>query len=411
MNIVMYVSLLGFIIHIVWLCILLFYFEKNTNSNEQHKTFHTNENLILIVPALNEEKVIAETIIRFLNETRNLNKVYLFIVDDNSSDKTVHMVKETINSFNGADDKVFLLRRRANESRKGKGDALNWAYKQLRNSPVFSENSILGIMDADAYITEEGYRSVLGYFEEHPLTDLLQIKVRMIDPSNMLEVLQDIEFCILNHLMQRLRYSLGNVAASGNGQFMRASVINKYSSWGNALLEDFEFSLRILLKGARTSYLGNISVFQEAVPNISSFIKQRARWVQGGLECFVKYAGQICSNTNFSFFIKFEILFFCFLPIFTVIFGIAHILIGVYVLLNLKKFVLVIILLLGLNYTIYTYIALKYIKLSKNKWNCICVYLIPIYCLILCPAVIYGISNGVTGKTTWIKTNHGKREF
>ncbi len=239
---------------------------------------------------MNEAAVISRTIKQFLKSTRGLSQVEMVIIDDGSSDETANITKSVI--AQEETDRVTLLERKKPNAQIGKGEALNWAYSRLISQNKYDPRYlIVEVMDADAYMTAEGYRKILQYFSVDPNLDLLQTRVGMIKTSNWLHILQDIEFALINDWIQNTRNLIANTAASGNGQCIRVSAVDSDHPWGNALLEDFEFSTRFLLNGKKTLYAHDIVVYQEAVSRPLAFIRQRSRWVQGGLDCLVNYWG------------------------------------------------------------------------------------------------------------------------
>lgn len=100
-------------------------------------------------------------------------------------------------------------------------------------------------------MTEKSYRKVLQYFADDEDLDLLQTRVGMLETNNWLQLMQDVEFTVINDWIQNTRNRLGNAAASGNGQFIRVGSVASSRPWGNALLEDFEFSTRFLMQGKK----------------------------------------------------------------------------------------------------------------------------------------------------------------
>ena len=115
--------------------------------------------------------------------------------------------------------------------------------------------------------------------------------------------------------MQNVREYTGTVGAAGNGQFSRLTAMMDLGDepWSDCLLEDFDFSLRLLLKGWRTRLIQDERVYQQGVTDYKKFVKQRTRWAQGGLQC-IKYFWQIVKSKHISFSGKVELCFFLVIP-------------------------------------------------------------------------------------------------
>lgn len=324
------VSFVGIGIYLVWVLILILFGQDQKLQQTQLK--EPIEQLIILVPALNEALVIRQTITNFVAQTASLPQVKMVIIDDASSDQTAQVVNETLQQL-ACGSKVQLLQRYLPEAQQGKGEALNWAYQQLVEplAPSLRKRVICGVLDADAYMDEVAYLRVMEHFAFDPELSLLQTRVAMFKEQNWLQKLQDIEFVIINNWIQNIRNRLGNAAASGNGQFIRVSAVNGYYPWGNALLEDFEFSTRFLLQAKATHYASEIVVYQEALAQVRPFIRQRARWTQGGLDCLVGYWPKILLSKAIGTKAKMEMTFYLLLPFISLATGLANLLVLVFV--------------------------------------------------------------------------------
>lgn len=101
---------------------------QNGKSIELEPLLAKGYQLILLVPAMNEEGIIEQTMRLFLRETANLPNVKMVIIDDASSDDTALLVKSFSKQAGG---KIQLLQRQLPQAQTGKGTALNWAYQQV----------------------------------------------------------------------------------------------------------------------------------------------------------------------------------------------------------------------------------------------------------------------------------------
>lgn len=251
-------------------------------------------------------------------------------------------------------------------------------------------------------------KKVITRFKQYTQLDLLQVKVRMHNVKNWLQRMQDIEFATINDWIQKVRNNIHNAAASGNGQFIRLSSM-KHDPWGNALLEDFEFSTNFLLEGKETLYCGDIVVYQEAIDKYKPFIKQRSRWVQGGIDCTQKYSQRILDSQELTFWAKFEMMFFMFLPFLTTISGTANGIALIYSMFNFREYWVLILFLTMINLFISYYMGVKYCTDSKHiTWVVLleCSSMV-IYNIILFPAILIAFYRKIVGKSVWIKTSHG----
>ena len=272
------------------------------------------------IPCRDEAAVIAETLTRM---RERFPHVHVWIIDDASTDGTGDIVSRVA----AGDPMVHAVIRRAPDARTGKGAALNAAYRQLtrwrasRDDGVEDDRTIVIVLDADGSLSANALRqasgpAAFGAFD----VGAVQVAVRMTnraDPApapgrgrlvqawaRYLVRMQDIEFRTTIAAMQVLRMRTVSVGLGGNGQFtrlsaLRAASVGQGEPWGDALLEDYEVGLRIMLAGYRTVYAHDAWVSQEALPSARRLLTQRTRWCQGGLQC-ARYLPRIYASRAFT---------------------------------------------------------------------------------------------------------------
>lgn len=380
---------------------------QNGKSIELDPLLAKGYQLVLLVPAMNEEGIIEQTMRLFLRETANLPNVKMVIIDDASSDDTSYLVKSFSKQAGG---KIQLLQRQLPQAQTGKGNALNWAYQQVVMDSRDRDHLICGVLDADAYMAEESYQKVIQYFAQDEKLDLLQTRVGMLETRNWLQIMQDIEFTVINDWIQNTRNRLGNAAASGNGQFIRVSSVTAQRPWGNALLEDFEFSTRFLLEGKKTLYAGDAVVYQEAIDKPRPFIKQRARWTQGGLDCLFGYWPRVLKSHRINLPAKAEMSFYMLIPFVTLVTGIASLIVFVFTLSNLDDYWRLLAVIVTVNMIFNMYIIVQYQRASQTKQYGLLIWTVltfAFYNYLLYPAIVIAFYKKTSGRTNWVKTSHG----
>lgn len=308
-------------------------------------------------------------------------------------------------------NKIHLIRRTLPNAQTGKGDALNYGLNYIRQQTPAGGDNVIGVLDADAVMKQVDFQKVLYRFASDPQLALLQTKVRMLNANNWLQKMQDIEFATVNDWIQRIRNKIHDAAASGNGQFIRMNAIKEQAApWGNALLEDFEFSTNFLLQGKKTLYCSDIVVYQEAVNKLVSFIRQRFRWTQGGLDCIGKYLKKIIHSSQIKLSAKVEMTYFMFLPFFTLLVGFSNLLTFIFALERINAFVNLFIFLIDANCFLALYMSIKFssdVKKVKLRTIIECLGM-NVYNLILFPSVVIALYRKITKKQKWIKTAHGQ---
>lgn len=397
-------------IYLIWVFFLLA-LGQNGQSIKETVLPNSSYRLLIMVPAMNEEAVIEQTMRLFLRETKMLSNIKIVIIDDASNDRTAAIVSRFIEQR--GQGRIQLLQRHHPDAQTGKGNALNWAYRQLTQENNDASHLICGVLDADAYMTAKSFRKVIQYFADDEKLDLLQTRVGMLETNNWLQLMQDIEFTVVNDWIQNTRNRLGNAAASGNGQFIRVSSVSSCQPWGNALLEDFEFSTRFLMQGKKTRYASDALVYQEAIDKTRPFIRQRSRWTQGGLDCLFSYWGKVLRSSFINIAAKFEMTFYMLIPFITIFTGVASLIVMGFTIVNLDDYWRLLVLLILINLFFSSYIILRYQKMTRSKQYGLLIWTaltFAFYNYLLYPAIIIAFCRKISGQTRWVKTTHGLKK-
>ncbi len=246
---------------------------------------------VFLVPALNEEVTIADSLQRLLSvECRHRRIV---VVDDGSDDDT----PEVLSAF--ADSEVIVLRRELPEARQGKAAALNHAWRHVTRQVEAgalegfdAASTVMVVVDADGRLDPGAPLAVSGWFAQ-PEVGGVQVKVRIYNRHRLLTWCQDVEFGVFAMLYQAARARLGTAGMGGNGQFNRLSALNQlagadadrndvqHGPWRDKLTEDQDLGLRLVEAGWRCGQDNRTSVDQQGLPGLRKLFRQRTRWAQG----------------------------------------------------------------------------------------------------------------------------------
>ncbi len=235
-----------------------------------------------LVPALNEARVIEQTLDRLL--ALPVRHSLVIIVDDGSDDGTGPLAESR------GDTRVRVLRREFPDARCGTGAALNAGFRQLlREVDEWPpDRVIVGIMDADGRLDPQALSRVAAYFREADV-GAVQVAVRISNRhDSLLARLQDMEFVTYTDVFQSARDVWGVAGLGGNGQFVRlaAHLDLGPAPWTDGLTEDLEQGLRLVCAGWRTRYCRDVAVHQQGLVSARRLLRQRARWFQGHLQAW-----------------------------------------------------------------------------------------------------------------------------
>ncbi|MGK5683464.1 glycosyltransferase [Actinoplanes sp. URMC 104] len=243
------------------------------------------EHFWIIVPALNEEVVVGNTVKAALALSGPGNTLArVLVVDDGSDDGTPDVLAAIDHP------RLHVLRRELPDARRGKGEALNAAYRyiagQTADAGIRPEKVVLGIIDGDGQGSANILLEVSRMLRDTAI-GAVQVQVRIRNRDKLLGAVQDLEFATIVNACQSLRDRLDTVGLGGNGQFTRLSALLALgnSPWSACLVEDLELGLRMHLSGVGIRYTSRASVTQQAVVDVRRLTRQRTRWAQGNLQC------------------------------------------------------------------------------------------------------------------------------
>ncbi|MFR8340440.1 MAG: glycosyltransferase family 2 protein [Eisenbergiella massiliensis] len=425
-------------IYYIWISVIAF-FPKIQRHKETPYSEEIDMHFFIVIPCLNEEAVIVEAIENVLN--LKMKNTQLIVVDDDSEDDTVKNIYAAFGDFvttvnndsvfdvDCPDKPVLLLQKRLPEARQGKGKSLNCAYHLIdaiiKREGLDPACCVMSVIDADTYINRRVFERVAVILNEEPAVGMVQARVRIgtFTRDNFLPLFQDIEFFTYINNMQNVREYTGTVSAAGNGQFNRFCAIDPEEPWTECLLEDFDFSLRLLLKGWRTRLLQEDRVFQQGVLTYRAFVKQRSRWCQGGIQC-MRYWGDIRKSRFLSSYGKIELIYFMLLPTVTVLSVFTQLLSWIVIfwyfvtdssilpklfapypeweLTVVLCIILFFVFMPGISYCLFYRADTK-----ENLITCILAGLFqPVYNLLQIPAVFLAVGRQLIGRKSWIKTAH-----
>jgi cellulose synthase/poly-beta-1,6-N-acetylglucosamine synthase-like glycosyltransferase len=296
------VVLLGILLMTAWpaynLALVAFATRDKTVAGKRRRrdadtpTGHEPETFWIIVPCLNEERVVGRTVSAALALDGPVGtRTRVMVVDDGSDDGTPDVLA-TIDQPN-----MVVLRRNLPDARKGKGEALNAAYRRIRDLTLAAGQDparvAVGVIDGDGRGSANLLREVARLMRD-PGVAGVQCRVRIHNRDRVLAAIQDLEFACVANASQLMRDALGTVGLGGNGQFVRLASLMRLGDtpWSACLVEDLELGLRIHLAGERIRYTGVGAVTQQGLVDIKRLLRQRTRWAQGNLQC-IRYVPKL----------------------------------------------------------------------------------------------------------------------
>jgi cellulose synthase/poly-beta-1,6-N-acetylglucosamine synthase-like glycosyltransferase len=240
----------------------LFYHKKQErNPNEKQLK------VSIIIPAVNEEKTIVNTIKSALSIDYPKNLFEVIVVDDGSNDKTYALAKKFASSIN---PKVKVL----TKSHGGKGSALNLGIKH-------ASGEIIITMDADTFVSPDSVRKMMSYFYSK---DVMSVTPSMgvHRPETIWQRVQHIEYYL--GVFLRKSFSTLNAIHVTPGAFSayRKEFFEKYGGYDeHNITEDLEIALRIQSKGFIIENAAEAAIYTRSPRSFKTLLVQRRRWYAG----------------------------------------------------------------------------------------------------------------------------------
>ncbi len=236
----------------------------------------------IIIPAKNEEKVIADTVREMMNIVYNNSdgtpNYELMVVDDASTDHTLEIIKSLQSEYTN-----LIFHHREQVPHPSKAAVLNDIIDKCKGD-------IQAIFDADARVKPDFLEKIIPYLSD-PKVASVQAQKRISNPDiNELTGAQEDEMIMLMSLGENQDLAEGAVDMRGNGMIVKRSAIKDVGLWNEkALTEDLDMSTRLHLNKWDIRYCPDIYVKEEAVITLKALYKQRKRWAEGGVRRYLDY--------------------------------------------------------------------------------------------------------------------------
>lgn len=255
---------------VISLCALVKLKDKPYLVNKNHK-------FMAIIPAHNEEMVVANLIESLKNQTYDKNLYDIYVIADNCTDKTAEVARKA-----GA-----IVYERFDNAHKTKGYALQWFLKQK-----IAENAdydAFFVFDADNIVDKnfiknmnkklcQGEEVVQGYRDIKNPTD------------NWITAGYALFYWTMHRMYHLARYNIGlSPLLNGTGFMVKFDVVKPNGWETQTLTEDIEFSLKQIIQGRKLGWATDAIVYDEQPVGFKQSWSQRSRWTVGHIQCLSEY--------------------------------------------------------------------------------------------------------------------------
>jgi cellulose synthase/poly-beta-1,6-N-acetylglucosamine synthase-like glycosyltransferase len=242
-------------------------------SKEVKKTKVRQKQLVLLLPAHNEELIIAETIRSAIAAGQKKQDIY--VVNDNSSDKTEEIAIRMLGKAN-----VLTV------ARSGKALAVK---KAIDAFDLVVRYTWLHIADADSIFSQDYFRHYRSKLD--PQKYAVAVGFVQSLRGNWISTYRALTYTYSQQVSRRIQSHLGMISVfPGPITCFRTDIIKDLEFGGTSLTEDFDITLQVHRKK-----LGNILFIPKAVnytqdpQTLVDFCKQNMRWQRGFFQGIQKY--------------------------------------------------------------------------------------------------------------------------
>lgn len=275
---VMLIVSLGLLIHAYLIypgiVALLYFFKAKKTIN--HPISNSLPHLCCIIPAYNEEKVIASKIQSVLECEYPTEKLQILVGSDQSSDSTADIVKQFIQK----DKRIQFF---DFPTRRGKPQILNDLVQIALRQHPHDDELVIVFTDANVMLEHHTLQRLAATFND-PQTGLCD--------SNMISVdtLEDNISGSEEHYLQlesRLKYWEGLLWGCMMGPFggcyaVRANLVPRLPD--NILVDDFFVSMKVIEQGYRTRSAPDALAFEKLPGDLSEEFRRKERISAGNMQ-------------------------------------------------------------------------------------------------------------------------------
>ncbi|HEV7536428.1 MAG TPA: glycosyltransferase, partial [Acidimicrobiia bacterium] len=234
----------------------------------------------VIVPAYNEERVIAKAIAALARLDPAPFEV--IVVDDGSTDRTAEVAAAAGAAAFAGTGATFRVVQQEN---RGKAAALN-------HGLLLTTTEVAVVIDADTVVSP-GLLAAFGPHFTDPRVGAVAGNVKVGNRRNLLAALQALEYVVALNLDRRAQDVARAMAVvpGAAGAFRVAAVRQVGGYQSDTMVEDADLTAALQRAGWRIPYEPAAVVFTEAPECLADVVRQRRRWSYGTVQVVAKHRG------------------------------------------------------------------------------------------------------------------------
>ncbi len=235
----------------------------------------------ILVPAHNEEIVIAGTLESLLHLDYPHHRMEIIVIDDASTDRT----REILEHFMATDRRVKLVAIPHGFGGKGKSHALNVGLRH-------AQHDLIVVYDADNSPEPQSLQRLVREMVDQPELAAVVGKVRTLNrATNFLTRCINVEFISFQWIIQAGRWRLFRLASlPGTNYVIRRDALALAGGWDpGAIADDAELTVRLSQEGFHIKFVPDAVAWEPEPQDWGVWLRQRLRWARGGMYVVRKF--------------------------------------------------------------------------------------------------------------------------
>ncbi|MBN1782322.1 glycosyltransferase family 2 protein [bacterium] len=255
----------------------------------------------ILIPARNEEVVIARTLDKILALDYPADHMEVIVINDGSTDRT----QAILDAYRKKDSRVVPLQLPMAQTGRGKAHALNAGF-------AITKHDYIAVYDADNNPEASSLKTLVRELKAESKVAAVIGKFRTLNwKRNILTRFINIETLSFQWILQAGRYRAFQVSIlPGTNFVIRKEVITACGGWDEAAItEDAELSVRIYQMDWKIKFVPHAVTWEQEPEKLDVWIRQRTRWVRGNNYVIRKFVKPALGLRNRFLFLEFLYLF------------------------------------------------------------------------------------------------------
>lgn len=235
------------------------------------------EKVSIVMPCFNESEHIGQAIESLLNLDYPKDMIEIIVVDDQSKDNSVEVVKRYVKKY----DNVSLIVNDRNSG--GAAEPTNIGVKAAKYDYV-------AVTDADSTPEKDALKKMIGFLQQKDNVAAVTCAVLSKKPRTFIQHLQALEYVIiafnrkLLDLVDAVYVTPGPFALYKKDKLFEVGLFDT-----NNMTQDIEIVWRLFSRGYKPRMCLGAKVYSATPTKFKAWWRQRIRWNIGGTQTLLKY--------------------------------------------------------------------------------------------------------------------------